>query len=264
MTILKKLKYNIILLILPGIIFLGGCTPEPDVEPDPVITSIPDDTDTQIRDFIWKAMNSWYLYQAEQDNLDDAMDDNIHDYVQFLQSFDSPEALFDALIYQPNIKDRFSFIVDDYELLENQLQGISEDFGFDYQLVRFSTNSNELIGYIRYVLPDSPAEEAGLARGDFFDKVDGNQLTTSNYQRLLFQSRSFKLGLIKFNGSQFVDDQSVELTAEVIYENPVFATEIIQNPGGVKVGYLMLNGFNHLYHSELNAAFGEFVQAGVD
>ncbi len=264
MTILKKLKYNIILLILPGIIFLWGCTPEPDVEPDPVITSIPDDTDTQIRDFVWNAMNSWYLYQAEQDNLDDAMDDNIHDYVQFLQSFDSPEALFDALIYQPNIKDRFSFIVDDYELLQNELQGISEDFGFDYQLVRLSNNSNELIGYVRYVLPDTPAEEAGLKRGDLFGKVDGNQLTLSNYQRLLFSSRSYNLGLVEFNGSGFVDEKSVSLTAEVIHENPVFKTEVIENPGGVKVGYLVLNGFNHLYHSELNAAFGKLKNAGVD
>lgn len=263
MRILKKLKYNIILLIIPGIFLLGGCTREPVVEPDPVITQIPDDTETQIRDFVWKAMNSWYLYQAEQDNLGDSKDDNVQEYVEFLQFHGSPEALFDALIYQPNIKDRFSFIVDDYESLNNQLQGISEDFGFDYQLVRLSSNSNDLIGYIRYVLPDSPADKSGLKRGDLFGKVDGKQLSLSNYQRLLFNTRSYNLGLIQYNGNQFEDDKTVSLTAEVIHENPVFKSEIINSSGGVKVGYLVLNGFNHLYHAELNAAFGKFKSEGV-
>ena len=120
MHILKKLKYNIILLILVGLFSITACTREP-IE-DPTITTLPDDTETQIRDFVWKAMNSWYLYQAEQDRLHDTRDDNVQNYVQFLQGYNSPEALFDGLIYQPNIKDRFSFIVDDYEALENQLQ----------------------------------------------------------------------------------------------------------------------------------------------
>lgn len=264
MSIIKNLKYNIILLIIPGMVLLGGCTREPSVEPDPVITQIPDDTDTQIRDFVWKTMNSWYLYQAEQNNLGDAQDDNVQDYVEFLQYYDSPEALFDGLLYQPNIKDRFSFIVDDYDALSNQLQGISEDFGFDYQLVRISSNTNDLIGYVRYILPDSPADKAGLKRGDLFGKVNGNQLSLSNYQQLLFNARSYDLGLIEFNGSQFVDRKSVPLTAEVIHENPVYKSEIKENSSGVKVGYLVLNGFNHLYHAHLNEAFGKFKNAGVN
>lgn len=261
MHILKNLKYNIILLIIAGLLTSTSCTREP-VE-DPIITTLPGDTETQIRDFVWKAMNSWYLYQNEQDLLHDTRDDNIQDYVNFLQGYNTPEALFDALLYQPNIKDRFSFIVDDYEALGNQLQGISEDFGFDYQLIRLSGSSNDIIGFVRYVLPGTPAARAGLQRGDLFGKVDGKQLTLTNYQQLLFNNRSYQLGLINFNGQQFIDEKSVSLTAEIIHENPVYKSEIIEHTGGMKVGYLVLNGFNHLYHAELNAAFGKFKNAGV-
>src|SRR5690606_18241698 len=106
-----------------------SCLKEPIVDDEQVLTSVPDDTETQIRDFVWSGMNSWYLYQGEVKDLSDAKDDYIPDYVAYLRSFGSPEALFDALIYKPNIKDRFSFIVDDYKELENRLQGISESFG---------------------------------------------------------------------------------------------------------------------------------------
>lgn len=264
MHILQKMKYNIILLIIPVQILLFGCSQEPDIEPNPTITQMPDDIDTQIRDFVWEGMNSWYLYQTEKVNLADTQDDNINDYVNFLRSYSTPEALFDGLLYQPSIKDRFSFIADDYEELQNQLQGISEDFGFDYRLVRFSSTGNDLIGYIRYVLPDTPADRAGLKRGDLFGKIDGKQLTIGNYQDLLFNATSYEIGLVRFDGNQFVSDKSVALEAETIHENPVFKSKIIEASAGVKVGYLVLNGFNHVYHHELNQVFGEFLIEGVD
>src|SRR5690606_5132860 len=115
MTVLKHMKYNKILWIIPLFVLNFGCTREPIDEPDTDLTEIPDDPDTQIRDFIWEAMNSWYLYQADQPGLADTQDDVISEYVGFLQGFDSPESFFDGLLYQPNVKDRFSFIMDDYE-----------------------------------------------------------------------------------------------------------------------------------------------------
>lgn len=261
MNILNNMKYNIILLIIPVIFLLGGCTREPVLEPD--VTLLPDDPDTQIRDFVWEGMNSWYLYQAEKDNLADTRDDVVQEYLEFLNSFSSPEALFDGLLYQPNIKDKFSFIVDDYDELANQLQGISEDFGFDYRLVRLSSSSNDLLGYIRYVLPDTPADEAGLKRGDLFTKIDGKQLTISNYQELLFNNPSYDLGLVEFNGSGFVPGKSIPLIAEVIHENPILVSRVYESQAGTKVGYLVLNGFNILYHHELNEVFGVFKNEGV-
>ena len=262
MDLVKYIKYKKFLFLLPLLLLFTSCLKEPVVD-DQVFTTVPDDSETQIRDFVWSAMNSWYLYQGEVENLRDTKDDNISDYVAFLRSFGSPEALFDALIFKPNIKDRFSFIVDDYKELENQLQGISESFGYDYRLARTSPNGNEVIGYVRYVLPGSPAYVAGIRRGDLFGEINGTQLTTTNYQNLLFQKKSYELGLVEYKNEKFVIDHTVHLEAEIIHENPVFETEVLEAETGAKVGYLVLNGFNHLYHHELNQAFATFKAQNV-
>lgn len=263
MSFTKHLKYNKILILLSVMVLFIGCTKDPVEEPDQKITELPNDTETQIKDFVWEAMNSWYLYQEEQPLLDDTKNDDISDYAAFLGSYSSPEALFDGLLYKPNIKDRFSFIVDDYTDLENLLQGISESFGYDYQLVRTASASNDVVGIVRYVLPGTPADDAGIRRGDLFGKVDGKQLTTSNYQELLFNKMAYDLGLGKVDAGKFMPDSTVHMVAEIIHENPVFKTETLDLKTGVKVGYLVLNGFNQLYHHELNQAFGTFLDQGV-
>ncbi len=261
MDFLKYIKYNKILFLLPLLWLFMSCSKE-SIDGQGLNT-VPDDTETQIRDFIWSAMNSWYLYQGEVKDLSDAKDDKVSNYVTFLRSFGTSEALFDELIYKPNIKDRFSFIVDDYEELENQLQGISESFGYDYRLVHTSASGNDLVGYVRYVLPGSPAHAAGIRRGDLFGKVNGTQLTTTNYPSLLFQRKAYELGFVAYKSGEFVMDHTVHLDAVIIHENPVFETKVLEAETGVKVGYLVLNGFNHLYHHELNQAFATFKNQGV-
>ena len=57
--------------------------------------------------------------------------------------------------------------------------------GYDFMLARIGSSDN-VFGFVRYVLKDSPAEKAGLKRGDLFTKVNGTQLTVSNYNSLLF------------------------------------------------------------------------------
>lgn len=262
MSFIKYFKYSVIFVLLPFILLFTGCTKEPVIEPVPELTSVPDDMDSQIKDFIWEAMNSWYLYQAEEPDLRDSRDDDINGYLSFLRSYPTPEALFDALIYKPNIKDRFSFIVDDYEELQNQLQGVSKSFGYDYRLVRTSGSSNDLIGYVRYVLPGSPADSAGIRRGDLFGKIDGKQLTTTNYTNLLFDQTNYDLGLVSFDDGRFVPNGTLYMEAEVIRENPIYESKVLET-GGQNIGYLAYNGFNHLYHQELNQVFGEFKRKGV-
>lgn len=264
MKFLNKVKPIFLFLIILVFALSISCEKEDVLEPNPTISELPDDPDTRVRDFIWEGMNSWYLYQSDVPRLADQEDKNLTEYLSFLRSYENPESLFDGLLYQQNNKDRFSFIVDDYNELENQLQGISESYGYDFRLLLSSESSNELIGYIRYVLPGSPAELAGIRRGDLFSKVDGQQITTQNYQRLLFQKKSYKLGLFKIQNGQHVNDTIVDMTAEIIHENPILKTKVLKTSYGTKVGYLVYNGFNHLYHHELNTAFGDLKAQRID
>lgn len=259
LTSLNRAKFIFLSLFL---FILAACSKDEIKEPD--ITEIPGDTETQIKDFVWRAMHSWYLYEAEVPELGDQRKNDRAAYIKYLESFSGPEALFEDLLYKEGTKDRFSFIVDDYDELEKMLQGISESFGYDFQLVRTSASSNDLLGYVRYVLPDSPAEKAGIKRGDLFNKVNDQQLTVQNYQNLLFNQKSYKLGLVTFQNNQFTADRNVEMDAIIIHENPVFLAQIMELPGGKKAGYLVYNEFNYLYHQQLNDVFSEFKNQNVD
>lgn len=249
----------ILLFVVP--VFWTGCSDSEVDEPD--VTELPDDPETQVKDFIWKAMNSWYLYDEEVGDLEDGVNKKVSGYAKFLASFSSPEALFDHLLYKKDNKDRFSFMADDYRDLENMLQGISESFGYDFQLLLLSENSDEIIGYVRYVLPGSPADDAGIQRGDLFDRINGKKLTTRNYQELLFNQKSYELGLVTLSEEGFEAGEEVAMEAVILHENPILVSEILEAAGGRNVGYLMLNGFNHTYHKELNEVFGNFESAGV-
>ena len=138
-----------------------GCTN------DTLITS-----NNEINDFVWKGMNSWYNWQSEVADLADTKDDNNGDYTSYLNSFDDPETLFTNLLYDHPNTDRFSWFVEDYEVQSQQFQGISKSFGFRLQAVIINDN-DDIIFYVRYVAPNSPASNAGIERGDIFNAING-------------------------------------------------------------------------------------------
>ncbi|UCE92976.1 MAG: hypothetical protein JSV73_09145, partial [Flavobacteriaceae bacterium] len=99
--------------------------------------------DEPINDFVWKAMNSWYNWQTDSQNLDDAKDDIKNDYYTFLNSYNDAEDFMYQLCYKHwsvvgdgNAVDRFSWFIEDYEIQEKAFQGITTSFGFRYQPVQ--------------------------------------------------------------------------------------------------------------------------------
>ena len=135
------------------------------------------------KDFIWKGLNQYYLWQEEINDLSDTRFEKSlgytnatsKRYVSYLKNFSTPEVLFKYLL---SPEDRFSFIVEDIDQLEDSFQGISLSTGMDYALAQIETG--EIVGYVRYVFPNSDAEKKGVKRGDFFLSVDGQRLTTTN------------------------------------------------------------------------------------
>src|SRR5690625_2507996 len=142
-TSLQRAKFIFLSLFL---FILTACSKDEIKEPD--TTEIPGDTETQIKDFVWRAMHSWYLYEAEVPKLADQRKNDRSAYIKYLESFSGPEALFEDLLYKEGTKDRFSFIVDDYDELEKMLKGISESFGYDCQLVGAVASVDELMCHV--------------------------------------------------------------------------------------------------------------------
>ena len=54
---------------------------------------------SEINDFVWKGMSLMYLYKEEISDLSNDGFNNSNDYASYLNSFNSPEELFESLIY---------------------------------------------------------------------------------------------------------------------------------------------------------------------
>ena len=223
----------------------------------------------QVNDFIWRGLNEVYLWQADVPNLADDRFANKEALNSFLAGYSKPEELFEDLLNKPvskypiNAIDRFSWIVDDYTVLEQELNGISKSNGVDFRLTRVSEGSNDLVGYVRYIIANSDASNKDVKRGYLFTAVNGTKLTISNYEALLLNSDSYTLNFADYNGSAFVlNGKSVSLTKTTLEENPILINKVI-NSNGHKIGYLMYNGFYPEYDDRLNQAFGELQAQGA-
>ena len=250
---------------LLSLLLLFSCVTEDDVFIEDSVKPNPN-AEVQVQDFMWKAMNFWYFWQSEVANLADDRFPNTtegsEDYTAFLLSEEDPGAFFDnKLLFS---EDRFSFYNDDYVELTQSLSGISKSNGMEFGLVRVP-NSNEIVGYVRYIIPNSDAAGKDIERGEYFIGVDGVTLTDSNFGSLLFGSNdTYTLNMSSpVDGVMQLNGKDVTLTKqENLQENPIHLDEILEINGS-KIGYLMYNGFTNEFDEQLNDVFGRFKSGGV-
>jgi C-terminal processing protease CtpA/Prc len=223
---MKNLSFFALIFLL--VITMWGCSDDSNsTGPDPGNET---NQATSEKQFVYNAMNEWYLYQTDVANLADNRFTNDEELQQFLMMFSDAEALFGELQIQ---NDPCSFFIEDYEEFENNQDGIQAALGFDYSYVQLQDES--IIGYVRYIIPDSPAEDGGLERGDIFTQVDGNQIVETG--------------------------EVVTVESRQVIEDPIFLTKTFDVDGG-QVGYMIYNAFQSNSHRDLNDAFANF--QGVD
>ncbi len=256
------MKKYFLLLIATGLL-VGGCKNDDNGGVDPNIPNPDPGAAVATQDFMYRAMNSWYFWQADVPDLADDRFSNSEDYTAFLASESDPGKFFDdKLLFT---EDRFSFYSDDYKELTQQLSGISKSHGMEFGLVRFS-GSDDIFGYVWYIVPGSDAATKDISRGEIFTGVNGQTLNLTNYTTLLFGDLdTFTLNMADIVGDEVTpNDKEVVLTKqEGLMENPVFLDKIFEI-GGKKIGYLVYNGFTNEYDEQLNEAFGRFVAGGVN
>lgn len=241
--------YSFLLLIF----FLTNCKKDPA----PVAEA------TDVNKFVYNGLKDYYLWSDQIPNLAATKYTNKDDLNAFLNTYSDPNVLFTSLLYQYKTIDKWSFIVDDSKIIDNWIQGISETMGFDFMLARVGT-AGDVFGFVRYIYKGSPAEKAGIKRGDLFMKVDGTQLTVDNYQTLLFTKTTYTLSMATISGNTIsLNGKTVPMTAIQMQENPIQLDTVMQ-VGTNKVGYLVYNGFNSDFDIQLNEVFKKFKDAGID
>ncbi|RIV42094.1 S41 family peptidase [Flagellimonas pelagia] len=225
-------------------------------------TPNPDSTDVTVQNFMWQALNLWYFWQADVNDLADDRFSTDAQYTAFLQNYDDPESFYyDILLYGD---DRFSFLNENYSELVSNLSGVSKSNGLEFGLVKLS-NSDDVFGYVQYIVANSNASTKDIKRGDLFTRVDGVQLNVNNYYDLLFGDNStYTLGMAHIADNTIYDDaKTVQLTKiENQVEDPILIAETL-DVGGTKVAYLMYNRFLSNFDEELNDAFAQFKADGA-
>lgn len=219
-------------------------------------------TDETINEFIWKGLNTYYLWQK---NVPDLADDRFKNYNQLyshLNNFGAPEDVFENLLHRSS--DRFSWIVSDYIALENSFQGITLNNGMEFDLVRTTNDPNLIFGVVNYVIKNSDADTKGVLRGMVFNTVNGEVLTISNYGELLFSNTTnYTIGLADYNDKNPVSNgTSITLNKTQLQENPVAIAKTFTE-GNHKIGYLFYNQFAGSFDVELNAAFAYFKSENI-
>lgn len=247
---MKNLLKSILLLSLLVVAF--GCEDNDD-------NAVP--SALAVKDFVWKGMNLYYLWQEDVPDLDDDRFANQPELNDFLLGFETPELLFNALRVSNTI-DRFSVIYSDYDILEGVLSGNTLNNGMDYGLRYKSGSTTDIYGWVRYIIPNSDAATKPISRGNVFYAINGTPLTIDNYRDLL-ANETYTVNLADYDGGNITPNgQSVTLTKTALAENPILFSTVIPQ-GAHNIGYLMYNGFYPSYDSQLNATFGSFIGQNV-
>lgn len=229
-----------------------------DIDDKPVPSEL------EIKDFIWKGLNLYYLWQADQPKLADDLFATQRDLNVFLEGYETPEVLFSDLKVAPAI-DRFSVMFSDYRVLENALQGGFKTNGIEFSLRYKDDTQTDIFGYVRYVLPNTSASNQGVTRGMVFYSINNVLLTQANESlwRAAFAEDAYSLQFADFDGGNITPNGvSMNFTKAQYTENPVYITNVIEVEDK-RVGYLMYNGFFSNFEPQLNQAFGELKAANV-
>ena len=201
--------------------------------------------------FAYNVMNSYYLWNQE-------MAAGINDW----STLEDPVAKVKSLRYKDaagNEVDRWTELMEDCSPFVDAITGNGKTYGMEFVLYR-SGNEGDVIMVVTFTYQDSPAQKAGLVRGDIVTALDGKKLTMDNYQAVLSEKIYDYPTTIKLS---LHGGRTVSMTATEMYANPVHTAKTLR-VGGKKIGYLHFTNFTLDACEALVEAFRQFKVEGIE
>lgn len=119
---------------------------------------------------------------------------------------------------------------------------------------------------VEHVYPGSPADKAGLKRGDIVSQYNGSKITANNINTAwqdLYYSLSNNISIGVYD-SATKKTTTMSFSTGAYQENPVAASMVLELENGPKVGYLSYLGFDSAFDSELISAMKELKDNGAE
>lgn len=249
----------VFLAFVGAITACGGSDDDPDPGPEPGNET--EKLNQKVNAFTVESMKTLYLWNKSISSSVSA------------KSTEDPLTLFEKMRF----KDTDGW-TDNWSELTNTKATRADDpdettVGYGYQLAGISGYPFQYV--ILYVNPDSPASKAGLKRGDFVYKVNGEFLNIDTYEAFLNNSMgtvSIEIGemVIETNpitGKPEYNIKSINKTVSIStvkkHFDPVVASTIIER-NGKKVGYLSYVHYTYGSKEKLVEVLKDFQQQQVD
>lgn len=189
--------------------------------------------------------------------------------------FGDPEDFFGDLLIST---DKYSY----YEAIDSATTrsiDYTSTYGFDFVLYTNPLGtSSEVFARVILVLPNTPADKAGLKRGDWIKSVGGTAVTNNNYGYLMegsattLETVALATDTTTTSGYTWVEGAQLQLAASgpaLLYP---FYVDTIYTAGSHKVAYFMYNRFTPgpnydgdetAYNSVMNGIFDRYKRAGI-
>lgn len=239
-------------------------------------------TDIALNEYMHKHLKEHYLFKDEYNTLD--VDCSNLPYSQFLSTYlmqmetnTEDGGIYRA--YSPNAGKRYI-----YSYMEKL--GTAE--------TRATTRATSIVGTglgtffssfmedkttiglaIGWVYSESPAEKAGLRRGDVIVSINGTTLNKSNYQNLMTDlyyagaGRTFRLGFKRYIPNEVTEryelaDGNAIVATDVYFNNPILYSMLIKEKEGSRnVAYLAYHSFDLNFVDELKNMMTQYQNEGA-
>lgn len=242
---LEKKTFAVLLGLLAFLLLVPSCKTDDDV---------PDLSDEGTNDWIYMIMTDYYLWY------EDVPDKGSLNFSQ------SPDKFFASLLSdQDGVKYGDSWLTfSRIEKKKEETKSITASDSYGFEFASFHNNKNGLYyAWVLYVLPGSPAAEAGLKRGDW--------ITTDTQNVLDFYSGSERaFDLVRYENKDFVFDRKIIIPASRAVEDTPFLKDSVYTINGKRVGYLAYKSFttgpddeSEAYNDQMKQIFARFKAENV-
>ena len=238
-----KMKNGILTVLLLGLCF-AGCDKR---STQPAQTEQEQEQEQEkawfyVNTFAFNRINQYYLWKSE-----------IEDELNTWMVNEEPIGKVKSIRYKD---DGWTMLTDDYASFYGNVSGHRKSYGFDYLLCRLGSDQVSIL--VTYTYADSPAQKAGLKRGDVISLLNGNSIPLKTYATVINQalhnSDRVTLGL--------QTGVSIQLESKEMYENPVLLSKVF-DCAGKKVGYLVYTNFTLDSYKDLIDTCIHFKKDGI-
>lgn len=245
---MAKLRYApILFFITVGLFFFTSC------EKDTSLDKTPD----RVNEWIYETMKEHYLWNDEIPKSYNHSEATPKEYFQFLLSDKDGK------------KGRhYSYIEEDKQ---TKSAGIELTHGIHSAPFILREGDMDVFIQINYITKSSPAEKAGLKRGDWISHYNNQKITRNNYLDFYNFSGDLSVSVGYVRNFEFIKTKEVKVgLPEAIADSPVYldTTYLRKNK---KIAYLMYNNFvsgvdnnDQTYNNQLRDVFAKFAANNPD